>query len=148
MAGFNTGGDDDVIAGINVTPLVDIVLVLLIIFMVTTSYVVRAQIEVDLPKAASGQSEVDTTLTFQVTKDGQYYLDGDQTTLEAIAGIVAQNVEKNPQVRAAIAADKKVEYGRIVDLIDTIKANGLENFALNIERKASAEGASGEATSE
>ena len=70
MAGFQTGDDDDVIAGINITPLVDIVLVLLIIFMVTTSYIVRAQINVDLPKAASGESETQKRLTFQITKNG------------------------------------------------------------------------------
>lgn len=135
MAGFSSGGDDDVIAGINVTPLVDIVLVLLIIFMVTTSYIVREQIKVDLPKAASGQSEVQSTLTFQITPDGTYYLDGEARTLEAIATTVGSQVAADPEIRAIIAADKKVEYGRVVALIDTIKSNGLEKFALNIEKK-------------
>jgi biopolymer transport protein ExbD len=135
MAGFNSGGDDDVIAGINVTPLVDIVLVLLIIFMVTTSYIVKQQIKVDLPKAASGESEVQSTLTFKITEDGAYFLDGNEQTLETIAGVVKSRMEKEPESRAIIAADKSVEYGRVVDLIDTIKQSGLEKFALNIEKK-------------
>lgn len=136
MAGFNTGGgDDDVISGINVTPLVDIVLVLLIIFMVTTSYIVRQQIKVDLPKAASGESDVESTLVLSVTDDGTYYLDDEEITLDQIAKEVSTRIEAEPELRAIIAADKGVEYGRVVDLIDTIKQNGLDKFALNIEKK-------------
>ncbi len=135
MAGFNTGGDDDIIAGINVTPLVDIVLVLLIIFMVTTSYIVRAQIEVDLPRAASGQSEVQSTAALQVTADGTYLLNGDRMTLDQIGAWAKKEKERNPEVRAIIAADKKVEYEKVMNLLDTIKVNGIEKFALNIVRK-------------
>lgn len=138
MAGFNSGGDDDVIAGINVTPLVDIVLVLLIIFMVTTSYIVKQQIKVDLPKAASGESEVQSTLTFKVSKDGEYFLDGQKASLEKIAATVRARLDADPKSRAIIAADKHVEYGRVIELIDTIKQNGLEKFALNIEKKQKA----------
>lgn len=137
MAGFQTGSDEeDVIAGINVTPLVDITLVLLIIFMVTTSYIVKEQIKVDLPRAATGEAEMTSTLTFKVTADGEYYLDAEQASLEAIATHVKQQVAADPGLRAIIAADKNVEYGRVIDLIDTIKQNGLEKFALNIEKKA------------
>lgn len=138
MGGFQTGDDgDDVITWINVTPLVDIVLVLLIIFMVTTTYVVRSQINVDLPRAASGQSEVQKTLTFQVKKDGSYLLDNRAVTLEQVGREVQRKLADNPQLRAVIAADKHVEYQRVIDLIDTLKTNGLEKFALNIERKES-----------
>ncbi|QDG54512.1 biopolymer transporter ExbD [Persicimonas caeni] len=138
MAGFNSGDDEDVIAGINVTPLVDIVLVLLIIFMVTTSYIVKQQIKVDLPKAASGESEVQSTLTFKISEDGVYFLDGNETTLEQIGATVKSRLKKEPESRAIIAADKKVDYGKVVDLIDTIKQNGLDKFALNIEKKQKA----------
>lgn len=136
MAGFQTGDDDDVISGINVTPLVDVVLVLLIIFMVTTSYIVRAQLNVDLPKAASGESETKKTLTFQVEKSGRYLLDSEAATLQQIGDVIATRAESNPELRAVIAADKKVEYRHVVALIDTIKSNGLEKFALNIDRES------------
>ena len=139
MAGFDTGsGDDDIIAGINITPLVDIILVVLIIFMVTTSYIVKEQIKVDLPRAASGESEVASTLTFKIDKAGEYYLDAELTSLEKIGATVKARTGSDPNLRAIIAADKGVEYGRVIDLIDTIKQNGLEKFALNIEKKASA----------
>ena len=135
MAGFSGGDDDDIIAGINVTPLVDIVLVLLIIFMVTTSYIVKAQIEIDLPKAASGQSEMKETVTLQIDAEGNFFLNGESKTLEQIGAWAKAEKAKNPEIRAIIAADKRVEYEKVVDVIDTIKTNGIEKFALNIVRK-------------
>jgi biopolymer transport protein ExbD len=135
MAGFSSGDDEDIIAGINVTPLVDIVLVLLIIFMVTTSYIVRAQIEVDLPKAASGSEEVQQTLVLQVMPDGTYKMDGEPATLEQIGAWAKKTVKTNPELRAVIAADKKVEYEKVIDVVDTIKQNGVDKFALNIVKK-------------
>lgn len=136
MAGMASGGDDDdVISAINITPFVDIILVILIIFMVTTTYIVQAQIEVNLPTAASGQAEVRQTMVLQVTKEGRYVLDGEFITLEALATRARSIKADDPEVRAVIAADKDVEYGRVVDLIDTIKLNGIDKFALNIVRK-------------
>lgn len=136
MAGFSSD-DEDVIAGINVTPLVDVTLVLLIIFMVTTSYIVKAQIEVNLPKAATGESKPSTTLVFQVTADGTFAMNGEVTTLEKIGAAAKLEKSKDKEVRAIIAADKAVPYEKVVDLIDTIKLNGVDKFALNIDRKAS-----------
>lgn len=135
MAGFSSGDDDDIIAGINITPLVDIILVVLIIFMVTTSYIVKAQIEIDLPKAASGQSEMKETFALQVDADGNFFVNGESKTLEEIGVWAKEAKAQNPEVRAIIAADKKVEYEKVIDLIDTIKTNGIEKFALNIVRK-------------
>ncbi|MEZ4461275.1 MAG: biopolymer transporter ExbD [bacterium] len=135
MAGFSSN-DDDVIAGINVTPLVDVTLVLLIIFMVTTSTIVRQQIEVDLPKAATGESKPATTLVLQITADGQFALNGEVTPLDRIGATAKAEKAKDADVRAIIAADKSVPYEKVVDLIDTIKLNGIDKFALNIERKA------------
>jgi biopolymer transport protein ExbD len=136
MAGLDSGGDDDdVISAINITPFVDIILVILIIFIVTSTYIVQAQIEVNLPRAATGQAEVSQTLVLQVRQDGQYLLDGDVITLEALAVRARAIRAEDPEVRAVIAADKDVEYGKVVDLIDTIKLNGIDKFALNIVRK-------------
>jgi biopolymer transport protein ExbD len=78
MAGAASQFEDDdsgrMITEINVTPLVDITLVLLIIFMVTTTYIVNPSIKVDLPKAMSGSDQTRTTLALTLTKDGQLYL--------------------------------------------------------------------------
>lgn len=128
--------DADMISGINVTPLVDVVLVVLIIFIVTTTYIVRAQIQVDLPRAASGQSEVAETLVFQVTEGGEYVLDGDRIELDQLGPVIESKQREHPELRAVIAGDKNVRYGSVVDLIDRMKIEGLDQFALNIERSS------------
>ena len=76
--------DDEGIVDINVTPLVDVMLVLLIIFMVASAYIVKPSIEVDLPKAATGGETLDTTLSVIVTDSGKLFLNGEPTTREAI----------------------------------------------------------------
>lgn len=136
MAGQATSDSDDAISAINVTPFVDIVLVLLIILMVTSTEIVRASLKVELPKAASGGELVDSTLNIVVTKEGDYYLDGAQVTEEQIVERIRTEQATNPKLQAVIAADRGVIYGRVVRVIDLIKKNGVTGFALNIEREA------------
>lgn len=133
MAG-STGNDEDVISAINVTPFVDIVLVLLIILMVTSTHIVKASLKVDLPKAASGGDAVASTLNIVVTKDAEILLDGSSITKKALAERVRAEKKDNPKLQAVIAADKGVPYGEVVDVIDLVKLNGVKSFALNIER--------------
>jgi biopolymer transport protein ExbD len=132
---LNTGGDDEIVAEINVTPLVDVMLVLLIIFMVTSTYITKAAIEVNLPKAASGGETVDSTLNLILTKEGKILLNGEDADLERIAAFIRVESKKEPNLQAVIAADKGVSYGEVMKVIDTIKINGVKSFALNIERE-------------
>ncbi|MGD8861111.1 MAG: biopolymer transporter ExbD [Myxococcales bacterium] len=126
--------DEDVISNINIVPFVDIVLVLLIIFMLTSTAIVRASIPVDLPSAASGGASVPTTLNLVLTVDGELYLDGDPTDLQRLAARVRDEVKRDAEVQAVIAADRRVDYGEVVKLIDVVKGNGAKSFALNIQR--------------
>jgi biopolymer transport protein TolR len=134
MASTQGGGDDDAITGINVTPLVDITLVLLIIFMVTASYIVKESIEVDLPRAASGGETVGPTLSFAIDKAGALYLDGQPVTREAARSAVRAAVRKSPEARALIGADRAVPHGDVVSLIDLVKTEGVSKFAIQIAR--------------
>src|SRR5579885_2707810 len=109
-------GDDDsgrMITDINVTPLVDIVLVLLIIFMVTTTYIVNPSIKVDLPKAASGSDQTRTNLALTLTKEGLLYLNGEKSDDAALSRYIASELPKNPDLQAIIAADKVVPHGSV-----------------------------------
>ena len=124
--------DDDAITGINVTPLVDITLVLLIIFMVTTSYIVKAAIEVDLPKAATGRETKPTTLAVTLTRQGDLYLNERPTSAEDLTAHVRAELESNPELQALISADTELPYGRVVWLIDLIKQLGVRRYALNV----------------
>jgi biopolymer transport protein ExbD len=137
MAGGVSPFDDDdsgrMITDINVTPLVDIVLVLLIIFMVTTSYIVNPSIKVDLPKAATGSDQVKTTLGLTLTKDGSLYLNGDKTDDGGVQRFIAAELPKNTDLQAVIAADKVVPHGSVVHVIDLVKRAGIRKFAINVE---------------
>jgi len=133
MAGHASSSDES-ITGINVTPLVDIILVLLIIFMVTASYIVKESIEVDLPRAAAGGETVGETLTFAVDKDGALYLDGQPVAREAARSAVRAAVARSPEARALIGADRAVPHGEVVALIDLVKSQGLAKFAIQIVR--------------
>jgi len=130
------GDEDEAISTINVTPFVDVVLVLLIVLMVTSTQIVRAQLMVDLPRAASGGDAVPSTLNVTLLADGQLLLDGSPSNREALARRVRAEKEDDPEVQAVIAADKGVPYGRVVEVIDLVKTNGVSRFALNIERAA------------
>jgi biopolymer transport protein ExbD len=140
MAGnASSGGDDEAITGINVTPLVDIMLCLLVIFMVTTSYVVADSLKVDLPEASTGDATEPSVvmLTFTVDKATgarQLYLNGEKADEPALrAHIQKVKAEGKTDVQAVIAADKAASHGEVIRLIDIVKQEGIVKFALNIE---------------
>jgi biopolymer transport protein ExbD len=128
--------DERPIAVINIIPFVDIVLVLLIIFMLTSTAIVRSALKVELPKAATGGDEVTATLNLIYTKEGELFLNGARTTESAVIATIKEELSKNPKLQAVIAADKGVAYGDVVGLIDLVKENGVHAFALNIEKGA------------
>ena len=144
MAGtLGSGDEDEIISGINVTPLVDITLVLLIIFMVTATYIVRETIEIDLPEAANAGETVETTLALVIDPDGDIFLngeaiaEGDLTT--AVPELLAQAKAANEKLQAILSADKDVSHGRVVHIIDVVKGLGVSRFAINIEKNESAD---------
>ena len=136
-----TTDDQDEITGINVTPLVDVTLVLLIIFMVTATYVVKEAIEVDLPRAASGGQTVGPTLAFAIDREGKLFLDGAPATVDAARAAVRAALARSAEARALISADRAVSHGRVVEIIDLVKREGLTRFAIDVEHAE--EGAGG-----
>jgi biopolymer transport protein ExbD len=136
MAGFGGVDEgDDIISGINVTPLVDIVLVLLIIFMVTATYIVRAAIEVELPRAAHGGETTGTVLAVVLTRDGQVYLDGVRRSEPELVARARDAVRSDAETRAVISADRSALHGAVVHVIDLVKDAGVTRFAIHIERE-------------
>ena len=130
---FDQFEDDQAITGINVIPLVDITLVLLIIFMVTTSYIVHPSIKVDLPRAATGEKTKPSTVSVVLTRSGELYLNGKLTTKAALVNHVREEIAENPDLQAVISADTTLVYGRVVWLIDLVKQLGVRRYALNIQ---------------
>lgn len=142
MAGGMSGDGDGMINDINVVPLVDIMLCLLVIFMVTTSYVVADSLKVDLPEASTGDATEPSTvmLTYTVnaeTKERTLYLNGEKSDQEKVrAHIRAELAAGKKDVQAVIAADKSASHGEVITLIDLVKQEGITKFALNIESPA------------
>ncbi|AGC42181.1 ExbD/TolR family transport energizing protein [Myxococcus stipitatus DSM 14675] len=133
MAGGAQDNEEE-ITGINVTPLVDVVLVLLIIFMVTANFIVRETVEVDLPRAANGGETVQGLVNVVLDKEGKFYFDGTLVTEAELTQKVAEAVAKDKDTRAIISADQSIAYGQVMRLIDTVKGQGIAKFALNIEK--------------
>jgi biopolymer transport protein ExbD len=135
MAGIQN--DDEEITAINVTPLVDIVLVLLIIFMVTASFIVRETVEVDLPRAAnSNDKTVQGPVMVTMDKDAKVFLDGVEVTQSVLTEKMKAAVAKDKDVRAILSADQSLTYGKVMGLIDLVKEAGIAKFALNIQKEA------------
>lgn len=130
--------DEDIISGINITPMVDIMLVLLIIFMLTASVIEDRSIKVELPEAATGSKTEATVLTIVIDSERTWYLDGLKTDAEGIRSVIRGAQSSSEELEAVIAADKAVPYGEVVQVIDLVKQEGVVKFALNTD-PASAE---------
>ncbi|HEY7724903.1 MAG TPA: biopolymer transporter ExbD [Anaeromyxobacteraceae bacterium] len=135
MAGRPTPGDEDLISDINVTPLVDVVLVLLIIFMVTATYIVRQSIEVDLPRAARAGEATGSVLAIVLTREGTVYLDGVLADEAELERRVREAVARDREARAVIAADRMALHGAVVRVIDLVKGAGVTRFAIHVEKE-------------
>jgi biopolymer transport protein ExbD len=122
-----------IIAEINVTPLVDIMLVLLIIFMLTAHLIAKQAIEVELPRASNATTLKPTTLAITLTKEGTLYLDDKPVTPDALRAAVAEAVAKDPKTQAVITGDKAVSHGRVVWVLDVVKSLGVTSFAIQID---------------
>ncbi len=130
MAASNPAADEEIV-GINVTPLVDVVLVLLVVLMVTAGYIAKQAIPVDLPRAATGESVPDT-LALSIDRDGAYYADGKRLGVPALHALVAARKRVQPGLRAVIAADGSARHHHVVGLIDLLRQERVTEFAFDV----------------
>lgn len=134
MAGAAQGADDDAILGINVTPFVDIALVLLIIFMVTAKYIASLAIPVDLPQAATAQqNNSGATASVSVDRAGGFYLDGRPVTESELVARMRERHAQDADLRAIISADTQTPHGRVTTAIDLIRQGGVAKFAIRTD---------------
>jgi biopolymer transport protein ExbD len=125
-----------IIAEINVTPLVDIMLVLLIIFMLTAHLIARQAIEIELPRAAQSTALPPTTLAIALKADGAIFLNDRPVTAQALRDAIREAVARDPRTQAVVAGDKRVSHGRVVWVLDTVKSLGITQFAIQIDPRA------------
>jgi biopolymer transport protein ExbD len=127
-------GNNEVIADINVVPLVDVILVVLIIFMVTAPMFIKPTINVNLPKAVSGDKTTPSKLSLAITADGRINLNGSFVDENTISAKAAEELSKNPDIQAIISADKDVPHGKVIAVLDLVKNVGVKKFAISIEK--------------
>jgi len=134
MAGKIGGGDDEPIVDINITPFVDVVLVLLVIFMVTAHFIVNKGMKLELPKAVTAeQLQNQKTFNISINKDGEFMLDGKMVTIDQLKSAARDAIQSKVKVVAMISADKSALYNSVVVAMDTLRSEGVSDFALQLD---------------
>jgi len=130
-----TGDDEDGIVGINVTPLVDVVLVLLVILMITASYVASKTIAVELPRGATGEA-APVVLTVTIDRAGQAYLSGERIGDAELRARIHEAQGREADLRAVIAADGLASHASVVRVVDLLRRERVTKLALAVEPTA------------
>ncbi|MBL0728697.1 biopolymer transporter ExbD [Piscinibacter sp. HJYY11] len=121
---------------INMTPLIDVMLVLLVIFMITAP-LMSSSLKLDLPKSeAATASDQPDFIAVSIDPQGRLYIADQVVTAEAFAERVTQAARKNPQTEVQLRADKTVPYGRVAELIGAVQKAGLNRIGFVAEPKA------------
>jgi biopolymer transport protein ExbD len=126
------GGRTRTIAAINVTPLVDVVLVLLVILMVASTYIVAQTLKVQLPKAHATDGTADKPSTVQLLKDGRLRWNEQEVTDAVLQGHIKAAAAADPEMSLVVSADKEVQHGQVVHVMDMAKMAGVTKFAINV----------------
>lgn len=134
MAGGRLGGDGEAIVGINVTPMVDVVLVLLVIMMVSATYIVSQSLKVELPKTATSDESASSPAAVTITRDGGLLFAGAPVTEPELVARLHAAADGHPDVSLVVTADEKALHGAVVHVIDLAKVQGITKFAINVDR--------------
>ena len=136
---FESDDQDDSIgsgfSSINVTPFVDVMLVLLVIFMITAPMLIKDIIDIKLPKTATSDGQKAELIGIAINKDGQVLLNGTLVDDENLKSQVKEMLAINPNTQGVISADVELPYGKVVRVIDQLKIAGLDKFAVQIEKE-------------
>ena len=126
-------------SNINVTPMVDVMLVLLIIFMVITP-MLNNKVNVDLPKADAAvvmeDANKEDAVTVAVTRDGRVFLGGDQVTLDDMGSKISAKLENKTSKEVFLRADIRANYGKVMDAVDGIRSAGVSQLGLLTEMRS------------
>jgi biopolymer transport protein ExbD len=128
------GDGNDTVTGINVTPMVDITLVLLIVFMVTASFVSEQALHVRLPKVAAKEKAPTPAITVSLAADGEIKVMKEGTDLDGLRFRMAREAGLDPAVKVLVKADGALPYEKVAEALGAVKSGGVRNVALAVER--------------
>ncbi len=120
-------------AEINITPFTDVILVLLIIFMITTPMLMQPGIKVNLPKSQTTDNEDSTNIEVLISKDGHVHMNGKQIHDSNVESMVRSQLGASPSKPVVIKGDKDVKYDYVIKFMDTAKKAGATKFALAVD---------------
>lgn len=123
------------IVGINVTPMVDVVLVLLVIMMVSAVYIVSQSLKVELPKTATSDQPANAPITVTITKEGHYLFEKKPIDEQGLIAAMKKAKAGSTDASLVITADRLAYHGEVVHVIDLAKVQGITKFAINVERQ-------------
>jgi len=126
--------EDKIISEINITPLTDVALVLLIIFMVTTPMILAGGINVKLPTASTADTTPQRNITISITQDGKVYLNDRETGFDGLQPALEQFLKNEKDKTVILNADKGVMHGQVVRALDIAKKAGAVKLAIAAER--------------
>ena len=123
------------IVGINVTPMVDVMLILLVIMMVSSTYIVSQTLKVELPRARTTDGAAQSPVTLTILKDGTLLWNKVATNQADIEKNMESAKAADADLNLVISADREVEHGTVVEFIDLARVKGIKKFAINVERR-------------
>lgn len=128
-------GDSGPVAEINITPFVDVVLVLLVIFMITAPAFLKDRIGIQLPKTVTADAKGPDTIGLAINRQGQFLWNGNLISEADVEREAAAAVKSNPEVQALLSADVDSRHADLVRAIDALKRGGLQRFAIQVEKE-------------
>ena len=127
-------GDDDEIGYINITPMVDVLLVLLVIFMVTANFLKMESVNINLPKVNAADPNIQQSVQIAITKDGKLMMEDTEINEERMVTNLAKESKYRPNMRVTLSADERLSYGTIAHVMGLIRQSGVTRIALSVKR--------------
>ncbi|MFA5089159.1 MAG: biopolymer transporter ExbD [Candidatus Omnitrophota bacterium] len=132
----HTRDRDEIFQEINVIPLIDIALVLLIIFMITATIIAAGPgLNIKLPRAETVRVQKQVRFIVFIAQDGKVYLGTQETTIRDLAEKLKHEAERNEGTSIVISADKHISYEKLVEVLDAARLSGISDIALAAEAK-------------
>ncbi len=121
---------DTEISDINIVPLVDIILVVLIIFMITSQAQKQNQVDMNLPESSFSDKKSELPIAISVNKSREIFINQKLTDLNDLRGQLGSELNKNPEISAVVSADKDLDYGYVIAVMDVAKSAGVKELSV------------------
>ncbi len=134
MAMGSSKDEDGIISDINITPMVDIMLVLLVIFIVTANFLKKESLNISLPKVAAADANIKESKQVAVTKEGKFFVEGRSVTEDSLVQEISREIKYRPNMRVTLSADENLSYGTVSRVMGILRKCGVTRMALSVNK--------------